>query len=234
MAMCDLSCPRPERRVRALIVRHGETEWNAIGRMQGASDIPLSSAGIRQATALAHRLEGERIDAVYSSDLSRAVETARIVAGAYRPSLRQLRALRETMLGDWEGLTVEDITARGEGELYEAYRSDSWRVRPPNGERLEQVAERMTSAMDEIVKSHAGQTILVVGHGGSLRALFCQALGVPARAMLGFRLHNASLSVVEYGPQRASLALVNDVSHVPEPCHGAEPATDGKTGRLRR
>ncbi len=107
-------------------------------------------------------------------------------------------------------------------------------VWPRRDERLEQVAERMTSAMDEIVKSHAGQTILVVGHGGSLRALFCQALGVPARAMLGFRLHNASLSVVEYGPQRASLALVNDVSHVPEPCHGAEPATDGKTGRLRR
>jgi 2,3-bisphosphoglycerate-dependent phosphoglycerate mutase len=135
-----------------LLVRHGETDWNAEGRLQGHTDRPLNEYGRRQAAALAERLADDGIDAVYSSDLSRARETADIVAGRLGLPVVLEPGLREKNWGSWEGLTpLERDAVEYVGESTEAHR------------------ERTLRALREIAEQHPGARVLVVTHGGSMR-----------------------------------------------------------------
>ena len=137
-----------------LLVRHGETDWNAEGKLQGHTDRPLNDYGRRQAQALADRLAGENIDAVYASDLSRARETAEIVGERLGLTVAVDADLREKNWGNWEGLTSEErLHIEFEGETSEAHR------------------DRMLSAVQRIVERHPEGRIVVVTHGGSLRRI---------------------------------------------------------------
>ena len=137
-----------------LLVRHGETDWNAEGRLQGHTDRPLNDYGRRQAQALADRLAGEDIDAVYASDLSRARETAEILAAKHGLTVVVDPDLREKNWGNWEGLTSDErLHVEFEGETSEAHR------------------DRILTAMERIVERHPEGRIVVVTHGGSLRRI---------------------------------------------------------------
>ncbi len=144
-----------------LLVRHGETDWNAEGRLQGQTDRPLNDFGRRQAARLAEELEGEGIAAIWSSDLSRARETAEIVAGRLGLPVRIDTGLREKNWGTWEGLTGEERDrVEFEGESTEAHR------------------DRTLAALRRICELHPHETVLVVTHGGSLRRVQAAVLGV--------------------------------------------------------
>jgi broad specificity phosphatase PhoE len=137
-----------------LLVRHGETDWNAEGKLQGHSDRPLNDYGRRQAQALADRLAGEDIDAVYASDLSRARETAEIVGAKLGLPVVVDPDLREKNWGNWEGLTSDErLHVEFEGETSEAHR------------------DRTLSAVQRIIERHPEGRIVVVTHGGSLRRI---------------------------------------------------------------
>jgi broad specificity phosphatase PhoE len=143
-----------------LLVRHGETDWNAEGKLQGHTDRPLNDYGRRQARALADRLAGEPIDAVYASDLSRARETAEIVGAAFGLGVAVDPDLREKNWGSWEGLTSDErLHVEFEGESTEEHR------------------ERMLRAVERIVERHPGERVVVVTHGGSLRRLQAAVAG---------------------------------------------------------
>ena len=146
-----------------LLVRHGETDWNAERRVQGHSDTPLNATGRAQARALARELAHETIDAVYSSDLLRAHETARIVAESRGLEVTAIRDLRERHFGTWEGLTDDEIFAR----FPEAATGGSW----GDGETREEMADRVFAALERIADAHVGRRVLVVSHGGPLRAV---------------------------------------------------------------
>lgn len=188
--------------------------------MQGHTDIELNAEGRRQAERIGSRLSliERRPQAVYSSDLSRARHTAEAIASPLGLMVHTDVRLRETSLGDWEGLTREEIHARGEGELLERYHREPHLQRPPNSETLETVWERMHFALDAIRESHPTGTVVIVGHGGSLRALICSALDAPIKSMRRFYLNNCSLTIVdESGPlsdRTPSLLLLNDTSHL--------------------
>lgn len=199
-----------------ILIRHGETAWNADGRIQGQEDIEMSDEGRLQVRKLGRRFSAAcrtiaprpllsclgtdplAIAAQFSSDLSRATETARVVQGS-APHLGPLRLyamtlLRERHFGEWQGQTAEVIKA-----AREAGRGDF----PPGGETEEQVFARMRDALDVMVThletgpgtdSRIG---LVYGHGSSLRALICFALGLGAKEMRRFRLDNTSLTVIQ-------------------------------------
>jgi broad specificity phosphatase PhoE len=211
-------------RRRFLLVRHGVTDWNREMRMQGHTDVPLNSDGRAQAARIGARLSAGALspDAVWSSDLSRAYETARSIATPLGLSVRTTPLLRETMLGDWEGLTRDEIVVRGDGEQLENYLRDSLRFRPPGSETLQAVWERMLLAQEEIRADHPTGTVAIVGHGGSLRALLCAALDAPIDSMRRLWLDNTSLSVIEelgHGEEAAHrITLINDTSHLIEPC----------------
>jgi broad specificity phosphatase PhoE len=145
-----------------LLVRHGETDWNADGRLQGHTDRPLSDYGRRQAQRLAEELEGEQLEAIYSSDLSRARETAEIVGERLALPVELDPDLREKDWGNWEGLNaVERDRVEFVGESTEAHQ------------------ERMLGALRRIAERHPGdRRVLVFTHGGSIRRVQAAAMGM--------------------------------------------------------
>ena len=157
-----------------LLARHGETDWNVERRVQGHSDTPLNDTGRAQARALAEELGDEPIDAVYSSDLMRAHETARIVASQRGLEVTAIRDLRERNFGTWEGLTDEEIYVR-----HPQARDRSWQEWG-DAETQFEMAERVLAALLRIAEAHPGQRLLVVSHGGPHRRVLahCSIEGV--------------------------------------------------------
>jgi broad specificity phosphatase PhoE len=158
-----------------LLARHGETDWNLQRRVQGHSDTPLNETGRAQALALAETLEGAELDAVYSSDLARASDTARVVADRLGLEVTVLPELRERHFGSWEGLTDEEIFAR-----YPGARSGSW----GDGETKEEMRKRVLRALRQIAAEHPRGRVLVVTHGGPVRALLVES-GLDGRGPIG-------------------------------------------------
>ncbi|RKO66471.1 alpha-ribazole phosphatase [Desulfofundulus salinus] len=199
---------------RIYLVRHGETIWNAEFRFQGHSDIALSPRGLEQARALARRLRGENFSAFYSSDLQRALNTARILAEPHGLPVMALRALREINFGAWEGLTVEEIKARYARELQQWWH-DPLYTRIPGGETLAEVVERVTRAVREIVERHPTGQVVVVCHGGCIRTLVGTVLGMDLNQYWRLGVNNACLSILEFSSwEKGILTLFNDCSHL--------------------
>jgi broad specificity phosphatase PhoE len=150
-----------------LLVRHGETDWNRERRFQGHADPPLNEEGREQARELARRLAGEDIAAVYTSDLLRARETAEILATALDAEVVALRELREIDVGNWQGLTWPEIEERHPDGAARWHRDGhGW----DSGETYEQLGDRIVAALREVASNHPAQRIVVVGHGGTVRA----------------------------------------------------------------
>lgn len=201
---------------RLILARHGETIWNHTGLLQGATDIPLSDAGRVQAIQLAQRFAQTPLDAIYSSDLLRAMLTAQVIANSHTLAVTGDARLRQSSKGLWEGLTWEQIAARFPAE-HTAYYADPVQHTPPNGEPFAQIVARITALLDDLARSHPGdETVLLVGHGQVLRMLICIALGLdPARFRM-FTLDNAALAELRYGPGGATLYCLNDTTHLPD------------------
>lgn len=191
--------------IRLLLVPHAETAWNAQGRYQGHTDVPLNERGRHQAERLARRFAEEHFEVVYASDLRRARDTAVALVGSRGSSPRVEPRLRELYFGDWEGLTYAEVQHLNHES-------------PPGGETLAELAARLRSFLDDLGSKHqeGEQTILLVAHRGSLRVLLCLALGLPPAAHWQFRLDPASLSELEWYGETAVLTRLNDVSHLRE------------------
>jgi broad specificity phosphatase PhoE len=158
------------------LARHGETDWNRELRWQGHSNPPLNERGRRQARALAAALDGTSLTAVYSSDLSRASETAEIVASRLDLPVTVDPALREIDVGSWEGVTLAEIEARFPEavEGWERRGAHGWE----GGETHDQMAARVLNAVHSIAAGHESEELLVVTHGGPIRALKALAAGL--------------------------------------------------------
>jgi len=187
-----------------VLVRHGETDWNRERRFQGHADTPLNEAGRAQAAALADTLREEGLTAVYTSPLQRAAETAAIVGARLGLSVQPLEALREIDVGDWEGMTLEEVKERyAESALLE------WRTGWPGGETHDELAARVVPALDALADEHPGERVLAVTHAGPIRAALAAAAGVTheeSRARVGplencavfrFALENGTLERVD-------------------------------------
>ena len=165
---------------RLLLLRHGQSTWNAEDRWQGWADPPLSELGVEQAEQAAGHLATLGLTAVACSDLERARRTAEILAGACGLGPLVVHpGLRERNVGAWSGLTFEEIDAGWPG-LLALYRSGRY-TRPPGGEDSETLARRATAALGEVAGQLRGETVLVVSHGGVIRTIE-RALGVEPMA----------------------------------------------------
>ena len=184
---------------RILLARHGETEWNRIGRWQGQADPPLNDTGRRQAAALADRLAGQPISAVYTSDLRRASETARIVADRLGVELHEDPGLREIDVGSWSGLTRAEVEERFP-EGFQRWQAGGI---GHDGETSEQLTARVVAAVERVARAHPGATVLAVTHGGAIRAVRRHAAGDP-----GAVLENGA--VVAIGLVEGALILHED------------------------
>jgi alpha-ribazole phosphatase len=198
-----------------VLVRHGETVWNRDRRIQGHTDIGLSEEGHEQARRVASRLAREPIRAIYTSDLSRACQTARPVAKTLGLPVNMSPLLREVGFGAWEGLTVAEVEARWPEE-YAAWRQDSVSYRPPDGEQIEELQERTLACVAEILTAHPGESVVVVGHGGSVKAILCGLMGFPLSLWRRLRVDNTGVSRLLFSPLGPTLTLFNDTSHLSE------------------
>jgi glucosyl-3-phosphoglycerate phosphatase len=165
---------------RLVLLRHGQTDYNVAGRMQGHLDSHLTPAGLAQAEAVAPAVAALPPDRILSSDLRRAVDTASAVGAASGMPVKVDPRLRETNLGEWQGLTVDDVEARWPGSIA-AWRSDPG-FAPPGGESRIEVVRRARPVVDELDEEYADNPrgiVVVVAHGGMIAGLVCGLLGLP-------------------------------------------------------
>lgn len=199
--------------IHLLLVRHGRTDWNAQMRYQGQTDPPLNDTGRLQVEALSRRLAREEIDALYTSDLRRARETAEAIATPHGLPVRVEPRLREMYFGMWEGLTYPEIQERYPQDLA-AWEADPMATSPTAGEGLTQVSARAASVLEEVAGKHQEQVVLFVGHSGILRVLLCLALGLSPALNWKFRMDTASFSELKLYPEGAVLVTLNNISHL--------------------
>ncbi|MDA8234804.1 MAG: alpha-ribazole phosphatase [Clostridia bacterium] len=198
---------------RLFLVRHGETAWNSEMRYQGHSDIPLSEKGLAQARALSKKLAAEDFDAFYASDLSRARETAEIIAQPHGKAVITKPALRETKFGAWEGLKHCEIQERFP-EVLEKWVADPYSIKIPDGESLQEVSDRVMAGLEEILKNHPDERVVIAAHGGTIRVILASILGMELNQYWRLRQDNTALNIVDYYGEKAIVALVNDISHL--------------------
>jgi probable phosphoglycerate mutase len=195
-----------------VFVRHGETAWNTEGRMQGHLDIPLNELGLRQADALGRRLALENFSAIYSSDLSRALQTIAALECGGRVARREPR-LRERHYGPLQGLTGAEAAER-HGELWDRYRKRDPDVVLAGGETLRGFYARIAAFIEELCASHSGQRVLLSTHGGVLDAAYRYATGMPVHAKRTFPIHNASINVLRHHRGQWQVMSWGDVAHL--------------------
>lgn len=208
-----------------IVVRHAETYGNLEGRFCGHSETELTPKGIQQAQALGLRLKGETFDAAYSSDLSRAIDTARHAIEHHTAPLEPKtdRDLREMHYGEWEGLPATEIGARQADLL-----RDFFMMRlagAPGGETIEEVRERTAGAVRRVVDEHQGGRVLVVSHGNAIMAMLAELLAMPRESTWSFAVANTSITRLQFGRSgRVMLTGFNDHAHTLD-LRAAESAT---------
>lgn len=199
-----------------ILIRHGETEWNLTGRWQGHADSPLSSRGVDQAQLLAKRMIKEPVDAVYVSDLGRALHTAKLVGQPSDWSPVPMKELRERDLGVLEGLTTEEMLVE-QPSVYQSFRENNPSYKPPGGESFCQFFDRCSSGIETICNHHPGKKIVAVTHGGVLGAVFRYILKLPLDAERNFVLLNCSINRLRrFSVGKWELVSWGDVSHLNE------------------
>lgn len=198
---------------RIVLVRHGETEWNRVERFRGRVDVPLNETGHRQARAVAQRLATWRVDAVYSSPLGRALDTAQPIAAACGRELSVLDSLSDADYGDWAGLSVEEAKGRYP-DLFATWRDNPHLTRFPRGESLEQVRRRSWGAIETLCAVPGGMTLALVSHVVVNRLIICSALGLGGDGFWRIGQDNAAISVLEASPGEYRLLLLNDTCHL--------------------
>jgi len=166
---------------RLCLVRHAQTDWNLQARWQGQADQLLNAAGRLQVRQLAAELSVERFDAIYSSDLRRALATARVVARSHNLRVIREPRLRELDLGAWEGLLGYEIPGLYPAEWAERQR-DPFHSRPPGGESVFDLAQRILPVFDELCARHPHGSLLIVSHGLLLSVYLCHLRGLPLEA----------------------------------------------------
>jgi len=196
-----------------IFVRHGETIWNKEGRVQGVSDIELSSVGRKQAHSLAINLKDYAISAIHASPLKRAYQTADIIGQYLKLNIETHRELMEMDQGDFEGFTFQDLMSR-ESDFLKTWRTDPVSVKMPNGESLIELQQRAWRALEKIIDR--AENALIVSHNFTIAALLCRLRNV---SLAGFRracVDPASKTVVKLadGGNNVIIELFNDVSHL--------------------
>ncbi len=197
---------------RLYLARHGETEWNSKGKYLGLTDLPLTDTGRSQALALGKYLEDKKVEAAYSSRLLRAKETLKIATSNLDITPVQLKGLNEIDFGHWEGLTHQEIE-ESYGDLITNWLTDVERYRIPGGELWSDFKKRINESVERIVAENQGKEVLVVSHGGVIKTIIANILGMEPVGFLKLRQDKGALNIVEFYGHTAMVTLFNDTCY---------------------
>ncbi|MBR7025422.1 MAG: histidine phosphatase family protein [Selenomonadaceae bacterium] len=198
---------------RIFLIRHGETEWNKQNKLQGNADIHLSPEGFLQAANLVKHLPFSHADAIYSSDLVRAMDTAIILAERFNLTVKMMPELREMNYGDWEGRFISELLARYPKEFGKFF-TDPERCHPPNGETFLECQARVMIGIRDIIANHEDQSVIVVSHGAAIRLMIGAALDMPIHKIWAISQSNTALNVLRVDDGEFTVELVNSTTHL--------------------
>ena len=204
-----------------IVVRHGETEWNVSELFRGQIDIGLSETGVKQAELLAEYLGSTTIEAVYSSPLQRALQTAGAIAKSHKISVNAEADLIDLNFGRWQGLTLEEVQKKY-GELYATWMKYPEQVRMPDGEALEDARKRGVRFINKVIQRHSG-TIVTVGHRVVNKVIICALLGLGDSHFWKIRQDTCGLSIFLYQNEQFILTRHNDISFLKPIARGPRP-----------
>ena len=196
-----------------ILIRHGETEWNRKGLIQGHSDSPLTELGRQQAKAVGRALREEKIDALICSFAGRAKETARLIGEAIEHTAIPIEGIHERGFGELQGLTMKEAGERfGQDVPYRMYHEPEF-----NDFSIESQSafrDRVVSAINNTARAYAGKTVVVISHGGALNIIFKQTIGLALGAPRRYELRNCSINRIQVSEEQWTLSSWGDGNHL--------------------
>lgn len=196
------------------IVRHGQTNWNILGKTQGHGNSDLTPKGEEQAKELAESLcENHNIDYIFSSDLGRAVQTAEILGKSLNIEVNETPALREMGFGKWEGLLIDEIKNEY-ADVYKTWRNEPHLVNIPEGETLHVIKERVDNFISELNEKYDNKHILLVTHSVTVRVMLLSFLNSGMENIYRIKQDNTALNIVEYRDYGPVIIKMNDTTHI--------------------
>jgi alpha-ribazole phosphatase len=203
------------------LVRHGQTAWNAELIFRGRRDIELNERGEREASAIAGALRDKNLDAIYTSPLTRAVETARPLAALLHCEITPVQDLTDINYGAWEGVPYHEIKTRYP-DILATWEKEPEMVRFPHGETLDEVKERSYGVLRELAEKHANESILIVSHRVVNKVLLCAVLALSTAHFWNIKQDTGCINVLDYSNHQFVLCLLNDTCHLRGIADGAE------------
>jgi len=199
--------------VKLYIVRHGTTIWNKEAKYQGQTDIALNDEGYHQAALISQRFASSKIKAIYSSPLQRARITAEIIAQPHLIVPTLLPGLLEIGFGEWEGQPYTKIREQYSEQL-KHWIQDPLHYQIPGGEPLPELRQRVSDALETILSNHNDGDVILVGHSGTIRMLFCIILNMDLSSFWRIMQFNGAVNVVEYREKIPTVFSINDIQHL--------------------
>ena len=197
------------------LIRHGESEWNILKKIQGQEDVPLSSNGIVQAEKVAKRLLKEKIHHIYSSDLKRAYDTAKVIGSSLNIKVNKLEELREINFGSWQGLTSKEVQ-ESHRDHHLIWMTNAHKLSISGAETLLDVQERMIKVTRELIVRHPDENLLLVSHGSAIKTLILGLLDIDLAVYNKMTIGNVSISVIEFREFNPVVRVLNDTCHLEE------------------
>ena len=194
-----------------ILVRHGQTDWNRDRRIMGHRPIPLNSTGKKESGLLAKALVDVDIDAIYTSPLMRAFQTARILSSGRNVKLEKSSEIAEIDYGQWVGRTFEEVSQE---KSFRVYHTNPRHAQAPGGEKMTSVAKRAVGFIEKIRKEHKKGRVLVVSHADVIKVILVNYLGIDLNEILRLRIDNSSLSLLWFKEKRARVMAVNCVPSI--------------------
>lgn len=199
--------------LKIFLIRHGKTSWNGNWRIQGHSDIELSSEGITEAKLLAANFPVPTIDAIYSSDLNRAKSTAEILAKKFNLPVKITPEFREINFGDWEGKTLAEMEKIDPVNCENFFRNPE-ALKIKNAESFSHVQQRAMNAIKKITAAHQTGNIVVVAHGAINRTILCSILDMPMKKMWDISQFNTAVNIIRFDDKVFTIDLINGTAHL--------------------
>jgi broad specificity phosphatase PhoE len=199
--------------MRVILVRHGQTDWNESGVFRGRLDVKLNQNGFRQAEIVGEALKDADVDAVYSSPLSRALDTATAIARHHGNAFETYEPVNDMNFGEWQGLKRLEVEARYP-DLFQIWLTAPHRVEIPNGETLSQVRRRLLTGLESLHSLYPEGTVVIVSHGLTNKVLLCAMLGLYNSHFWNVKQDNAAINIFKYTGQGSKVFLMNDTTHL--------------------
>ncbi|MDP6685317.1 MAG: histidine phosphatase family protein [Candidatus Omnitrophota bacterium] len=189
-----------------ILIRHGETDWSRERRYCGITDIPLNNKGEQQALEAFKKLEKEEVDEIYSSNMKRPFQSAKIIFK--NRQIQRLNAFREMNFGIFEGLTYKEVMHKFK-DIYESWLDNPLKNIIPEGEGLRDLTKRVKIALEEILSCNKNKTIALVSHAGPIRVILCDALGLDLKEILNIPVNLASIHIIEFVNGKGKVLVQN-------------------------